>query len=83
MANTLNLSVIPEGIETKEQLYFFKELLGLASTSHLEVSKEGARLQNNTSIFNSNLCTKAQGFYLAPCSCKRFKVLLKSKKYNI
>lgn len=84
MANSLNLNVIPEGIETRSQFDFFKQLLGFANTLQMKVNEEGIQPQKSIPIFKENLCAKVQGFLFSPpIPADQFEDLLKTKRFEI
>lgn len=84
LANTLNLNIIPEGIETHNQFDFLKQVLNFASTLQMKVTAEGFQPQKNIPILNENLCTKVQGFLFSPpIPSDEFEKLLKNKDFKL
>lgn len=85
LANSLNLNIIPEGIETQNQFKFLKQILSFASsTLQLKVNAENLQSQSNTQIITENLCAKVQGYLFSPpVPADQFEELLKKGKFEI
>ncbi|MBM7684706.1 EAL and GGDEF domain-containing protein [Defluviitalea raffinosedens] len=84
LANSLNLNIVPEGIETQNQLDFLKKILNFArSTLQLKINAQ-LQTQSKPQITTENLCPKVQGFLFSPpVPADQFEELLKKGKFEI